>query len=110
MISGFSPGAMKIRREKKISKGNGRCRPAGGADVPRCFSASSRGWHRKIGGSSFSRKTNWRRFETTSIFLLVTKGLDILRDMKSLKAIGIEWNQSWPAAEFRQRYDEGEFK
>jgi hypothetical protein len=40
----------------------------------------------------------------------ITKGLDILREMKSLKTIGIEWNQSWPAAEFWQRYDKGEFK
>lgn len=40
----------------------------------------------------------------------ITKGLDILRDMKSLKTIGIEGNQAWPAAEFWQRYDKGEFK
>jgi hypothetical protein len=40
----------------------------------------------------------------------ITKGLDILRDMKSLKTIGIDWNQVWPAAEFWQRYDKGEFK
>src|SRR5262249_25399653 len=40
----------------------------------------------------------------------ITKGLDILRDMKSLKTIGIEHNQFWPAAEFWQRYDKGEFK
>jgi hypothetical protein len=40
----------------------------------------------------------------------ITRGLDILRDMKSLKTIGIAWNQSWPAAEFWERYDKGEFK
>jgi formylglycine-generating enzyme required for sulfatase activity len=40
----------------------------------------------------------------------ITRGLDILRDMKSLKTIGIEWNQAWPAAEFWERYDKGEFK
>jgi hypothetical protein len=40
----------------------------------------------------------------------ITLGLDILRDMKSLKTIGIEWKQAWPAAEFWQRYDKGEFK
>ncbi|HTU90113.1 MAG TPA: SUMF1/EgtB/PvdO family nonheme iron enzyme, partial [Gemmataceae bacterium] len=40
----------------------------------------------------------------------ITKGLDILRDMKSLKTIGIAWKQAWPAAEFWQRYDKGEFK
>jgi Leucine-rich repeat (LRR) protein len=40
----------------------------------------------------------------------IVKGLDILRDMKSLKTIGIAWDQSWPAAEFWERYDKGEFK
>jgi formylglycine-generating enzyme required for sulfatase activity len=40
----------------------------------------------------------------------ITRGLNILRDMKSLKTIGIEWNQDWPAAEFWERYDKGEFK
>jgi hypothetical protein len=30
--------------------------------------------------------------------------------MKSLKTIGIEWNQAWPAAKFWERYDKGEFK
>jgi serine/threonine protein kinase len=40
----------------------------------------------------------------------ITKGLDILRGMKSLKTIGIEFNQSWPAAEFWERYDKGKFK
>ena len=40
----------------------------------------------------------------------ITKGLDILRAMKSLKTIGIHWDQAWPAAEFWERYDKGEFK
>ena len=40
----------------------------------------------------------------------ITRGLDILRDMKSLKTIGIECNHAWPAAEFWERYDKGEFK
>jgi formylglycine-generating enzyme required for sulfatase activity/serine/threonine protein kinase/Leucine-rich repeat (LRR) protein len=40
----------------------------------------------------------------------ITRGLDILRDMKNLKTIGVAWNQSWPAAEFWERYDKGEFK
>jgi hypothetical protein len=40
----------------------------------------------------------------------ITQGLNILRDMKGLKTIGIAWNQSWPAAEFWERYDKGEFK
>jgi hypothetical protein len=30
--------------------------------------------------------------------------------MKSLKTIGIAHDQSWPAAGFWERYDEGEFK
>ena len=40
----------------------------------------------------------------------ITKGLDILRRMKSLKTIGIAWQQSWSATEFWERYDKGEFK
>jgi len=40
----------------------------------------------------------------------ITRGLEILRDMKSLKSIGIARWQSWPAAEFWERYDKGEFK
>ena len=40
----------------------------------------------------------------------ITRGLDILRDMKSLKTIGVENGHSWPAAEFWERYDKGEFK
>jgi hypothetical protein len=40
----------------------------------------------------------------------ITNGLDILRHMKSLKTIGVEWNQAWPAAEFWERYVKGEFK
>jgi serine/threonine protein kinase len=38
----------------------------------------------------------------------ITRGLAILRDMKSLKTIGIQWNQVWPAAEFWQRYGKRE--
>ena len=40
----------------------------------------------------------------------ITQGLDILRAMKSLKTIGIHWDKAWPAAEFWERYDKGEFK
>ena len=40
----------------------------------------------------------------------ITQSLDILREMKSLKTIGIDWDQAWPAAEFWERYDKGEFK
>ena len=39
----------------------------------------------------------------------ITRGLDILRDMKTLRTIGLEWDQAWPAAEFWKRYDKGEF-
>jgi len=41
----------------------------------------------------------------------ITQGLEILRDVKSLKTIGIGTlsTQSWPAAEFWERYDQGEF-
>jgi formylglycine-generating enzyme required for sulfatase activity len=40
----------------------------------------------------------------------ITRGLDILRAMKSLKTIGTDWLHAWPAAEFWERYDNGEFK
>jgi hypothetical protein len=40
----------------------------------------------------------------------ITQGLEILRAMKSLKAIGLSHYQAWPAAEFWTRYDKGEFK
>ena len=42
----------------------------------------------------------------------ITQGLDILRDMKSLKTIGIHYSpeKTWPAADFWERYDKGEFK
>jgi hypothetical protein len=40
----------------------------------------------------------------------ITQGLDVLRDMKNLKTIGIIPDQSWPAAEFWARYAKGEFK
>jgi hypothetical protein len=40
----------------------------------------------------------------------ITRGLASLRDMKSLKIIGLTWNQTWPATEFWERYDKGEFK
>jgi formylglycine-generating enzyme required for sulfatase activity/Leucine-rich repeat (LRR) protein len=41
----------------------------------------------------------------------ITQGLDILRGMQSLKTIGIGGaaNQAWPAAEFWERYEKGEF-
>jgi hypothetical protein len=39
----------------------------------------------------------------------ITQGLDILREIKGLKTIGIDGYQSWPATEFWERYDKGEF-
>jgi serine/threonine protein kinase/Leucine-rich repeat (LRR) protein len=39
----------------------------------------------------------------------ITQGLDLLRSMKSLKTIGAEVDKAWPAAEFWERYDKGEF-
>jgi hypothetical protein len=40
----------------------------------------------------------------------ITQGLDILRDMKSLKTIGLSHYKYWPAAEFWDRFAKGEFK
>src|SRR5262249_36012043 len=40
---------------------------------------------------------------------MTTRGLRALRNMKTLKSIGTDWNQVWPAAEFWARYDKGEF-
>jgi hypothetical protein len=40
---------------------------------------------------------------------LNTRGLEILRGMKSLKTIGTDWNTVWPEAEFWDRCDKGEF-
>jgi hypothetical protein len=39
----------------------------------------------------------------------ITQGLDILRDMKSLKTIGLHHWHALPAAEFWARYEKGEF-
>jgi Leucine-rich repeat (LRR) protein len=40
----------------------------------------------------------------------ITQGLDDLRDMKSLKTIGLSHYQAWPATEFWERLAKGEFK
>ena len=40
----------------------------------------------------------------------VRSGLNALRDLKSLKSIGAGLYEAWPAAEFWERYDRGEFK
>ncbi|MFI5459556.1 MAG: hypothetical protein ACHRXM_29375 [Isosphaerales bacterium] len=41
---------------------------------------------------------------------ITRQGLNVLRNMRSLKSIGTDWNQVWPAAEFWARYEKGEFK
>jgi Leucine-rich repeat (LRR) protein len=41
---------------------------------------------------------------------LSAEGIEALRRMKSLKTIGVGWNQVWPAAEFWAHYEKGEFK
>src|SRR5262249_49035847 len=40
----------------------------------------------------------------------ITQGLDNLRNMKSLKTIGLSHYKAWPAEEFWDRYNKGEFK
>jgi Leucine-rich repeat (LRR) protein len=39
----------------------------------------------------------------------ITKGLDVARQMKSIKTIGTEYSKVFPAAEFWKKYDAGEF-
>jgi serine/threonine protein kinase len=53
--------------------------------------------------------------ELTEVLLhprFVTKGMNALREMKSLKTIGVGWtpNQKYAPADFWKRYDAGEFK
>ncbi len=40
----------------------------------------------------------------------VSQGLEVIRDMKRLKSIGVAGDQARPATEFWARYDRGEFK
>jgi hypothetical protein len=42
----------------------------------------------------------------------ITRGLDVIRAMPSLKTIGISYQteSAWPAAEFWERFEKGEFK
>jgi hypothetical protein len=67
-----------------------------------------------IHGTGVTDLTPLRGMELEDIRLTpknITQGLDILRDMKSLKTIGIyHINDFWPTAEFWARYDKGEFK
>jgi serine/threonine protein kinase/Leucine-rich repeat (LRR) protein len=39
----------------------------------------------------------------------ITKGIETLRDVKTLMMIGIDEKQAWPPAEFWERYDRGDF-
>jgi len=39
----------------------------------------------------------------------ITHGLEILRNMESLKTVGTDHYNSWPAAQYWARYDKGEF-
>jgi hypothetical protein len=39
----------------------------------------------------------------------ITKGLDVIRQMKSLKTIGPTVEKQFPPAEFWKKYDAGEF-
>jgi hypothetical protein len=43
---------------------------------------------------------------------ITKQGLDILRNLKSLKVIGsdVHYELAWPTAEFWARYEKGEFK
>lgn len=40
----------------------------------------------------------------------ITRGLDVLRDMTSLKTIGLARDRARPAAECWDRYGKGEFR
>jgi hypothetical protein len=40
----------------------------------------------------------------------ITRGLNVLRDMISLKTIGNTNDQAWPATEFWTRYGKGQFR
>jgi hypothetical protein len=40
----------------------------------------------------------------------INRGLEVLRALKSVRSIGIGYHQVWPAAEFWERYDKGEFR
>jgi hypothetical protein len=39
-----------------------------------------------------------------------TRGIDVLRSLKTLKSIGLDDNKRYTTAEFWKRYDAGEFK
>ncbi|MGA2617884.1 MAG: SUMF1/EgtB/PvdO family nonheme iron enzyme [Thermoguttaceae bacterium] len=39
----------------------------------------------------------------------ITKGLEVIRQMKSLKTLGPVWDKRFPPAEFWKKYDAGEF-
>jgi hypothetical protein len=39
----------------------------------------------------------------------ITGGLDVIRQMESLKTLGIDSNNQWPPDEFWKKYEAGEF-
>jgi hypothetical protein len=41
---------------------------------------------------------------------LIVTGMDLLRNMKSIRTITVGGKGGWPAAEFWTRYDRGEFR
>jgi len=40
----------------------------------------------------------------------ITKGIEIIRNMKTIRSIGLEWGRWIPVEEFWKKYDAGEFK
>ncbi|MFO0802890.1 MAG: SUMF1/EgtB/PvdO family nonheme iron enzyme [Gemmataceae bacterium] len=67
----------------------------------------------RIDGSEIADLTSLRGIALEDIRLTpksITKGLEVLRSMKSIQTIAVDENQSQPAAEFWERYDKGEFK
>lgn len=87
--------------------------PPQGCPCPCCRANRDRKRHERKGHKSgIADLTPLRGMPLQDIRLTpknITQGMDILRDIKSLKTIGIEWDQAWPAAEFWERYRKGEF-
>ncbi|HKI31623.1 MAG TPA: serine/threonine-protein kinase [Gemmataceae bacterium] len=65
-----------------------------------------------LAGTAVTDLSPLKGMELRTVFLTpknITRGLDVLRDMKSLNTIGDDRGEHWPAAEFWARYDKGEF-
>jgi serine/threonine protein kinase len=67
-------------------------------------------WCGKVHDLTPLRRLELREMSLTPKF--ITKGMDVLRDMKTLTLIGTAWEagQKRPAAEFWKQYNAGEFK